>query len=123
VSAPSGTSGGRHFLTAPRPCASPMSKQEIRTISQPASSMRRISVLVSSVSLVAVVVSDCTQIGWPPPMTSFPQGTSRVLWRGTILLWARRVKLQPASHDDEVLLPVWLFGPLKIGGGGVVFRA
>src|ERR1043166_416713 len=122
MSTTSGTSGGRNFVIAPMPCASPMSKQEIRTISQPASSMRRISVLVSSVSLVAVVVSDCTQIGWPPPMTSFPQGTSRVLWRGTILLWARRVKLQPASHDDEVLLPVWLDALVKIGRDGLLLR-
>ena len=66
---------------APMPWESPMSKQEIRTISQPASSIPRISLLVTSVSLVAVVVSDWTQMGWLPPITSFPQGTSRVLCR------------------------------------------
>src|SRR5689334_18712247 len=136
MSTTSGTVGGRNFLIAPMPWESPMSKQEMRTISQPASSMPRISFLVASVSLVAVVVSDCTQMGWFPPTTSFPTGTSRVLCR-TIMPSSyigqieparegrrspeRRV-LEPAPHDDQVLLPVGLDVFAKVWRDSRLFR-
>src|SRR5687767_2114451 len=53
-----------------------------RTISQPAMIMSRICQSVASTSAVSVFVIDCTGIGAPPPMSTFPRRICRVFFRG-----------------------------------------